>query len=337
MKILLLLLGAFVLFGSCSTPESSSASQTLGSSSQAVLYLSCRAVSQEEVEFEFSQPVTVKHLSFEPELAIASVENGTTVKVKFDDIPEAGKMIITEILAEDEKRNTINVIVSFRARNDRMPALVINEICTEYASAAAGKKAEFIELKMKSDGNLGAMRVIINGNSNAAKETIFEFSPVDVKKDDYIVLHLRTYDETSKDEYGEKLDESGGMNATAKARDFWMPGADKRLHKTAFIYVLDQDDNVIDAVVLSEKPDNWWTKDYFAAAAEFLFNCGSWKSAEGGICRPTDAFSSSGTTNTRTICRDETAENTNSAQDWYITATSSATPGDKNNTKRYSN
>jgi len=336
MKILFLLLGAFILLGSCSTPESSSASQSLGGSSQALLYLNCRAVSQEEVEFEFSQPVTVKHLSFEPELSIASIEDGSTVKVRFEDIPDAGKMIITEILAEDERRNTINVIVSFRARNDRMPALVINEICTEYASAAAGKKAEFIELKMKSDGNLGAMRLVIRGNTEAARETIFEFSPVNVKKDDYVVVHLRTYDENSKDEYENDLNASGGMNSSG-ARDFWIPGASKLLHKTSFIYVLDQDDNVIDAVIISEKPDNWWTKDYFAQAAEFLFDSDSWKSPDGGICRPADAFISAGTTNTRTICRDEAAENINSPENWYITATSSATPGGVNNIKRYSN
>jgi len=336
MKMLFLVLGAFVLFGSCSTPESPGASNTLGGSSQALLYLNCRAVSQEEVEFEFSQPVTVKHISFEPELSIASVENGSTVKVKLDEIPEAGKMIITEIVAEDEKRNSINVIISFRSRNDRMPALLINEVCTESASAAAGKKAEFVELKMKSDGNMGAMRLVVHGNSAAAKETIYEFSPVNVKKDDYVVLHFRTYDETNKDEYTDNLAESGGVNAKPDARDFWVPGTGKLLHKTSFIYILDQDDNVIDAVVLSEKPDSWWLKDYFAEAAEFLFNKGSWKSADGGICRPSDAVISGGGTNTRTICRDETTENINSAENWYVTVTSGATPGKLNNPNRYS-
>jgi len=337
MKILILLMGAFVLLSSCSTPESSSAAQALGGSSQALLYLNCRAVSQEEVEFEFSQPVTIKHLSFEPELKIASVENGSTVKVILDDIPEAGKMIVTDIIAEDEKRNTINVIVSFRSRNDRMPSLEINEICTEYANAAKGKKSEFVELKMKSDGSLGAMRLVINGNSNAAKETVYEFSPVNVKKDDYVMIYLRTFDEANKDEYTDNLLESGGETSSSAARDFYVQGTEKILHKTSFIYVLDQDDNVIDAVIICEKPENWWTKDYFAKAAEFLFNKDSWKSKDGDICRPSDAFISSGTTNTRTICRDESAQNTNSVQDWYITATSSATPGEKNNTKRYSN
>ncbi|MCL2758994.1 MAG: hypothetical protein FWD22_02145 [Treponema sp.] len=337
MKNYFLLVGACFILSSCSTPDAANAAQLLGGSSQALLYLNCRAVSQDEVEFEFSQPVTVKHISFQPELSVDSVENGKTVRVKLGEKPESGKLITTEILAEDEKRNTINVLVSFRSRNDRMPDLVINEICTEYANAAAGRKPEFIELKMRSDGNLGAMRVVIRGNTAASRLTTFEFSPVEVKKGDYIVLHLRTYDENNKDEYGDNLAESGGVNASPNARDFWIPGTAKLIHKTSFVYVLDQDDEVIDAVILSEKPDSWWTKDYFAEAAEFLFNKGVWISPEGGICRPEDVVISSGTTNTRTICRDETMEETGTPQAWYITVTSGATPGRLNNPNRYQN
>jgi hypothetical protein len=211
---------------------------------------------------------------------------------------------------------------------------VINEICTESASAAAGKKEEFIEFKTKSAGNLGAMRIVINGNTAAAKKTVFEFSPVEVKKDEYLVLHMRTYNPDSKDEYGENLDVSVGVNATA-ARDFWIPGETKLLHKTAMIYILDQDDNVLDAVILSENPDSWWTKDYFAETAASLFNKGAWKSQDGNICSPQDAVASAKTTNTRTICRDETVEDSNTAKDWYITDTSNATPGKPNSEKRY--
>jgi len=335
MKNYFLLLGACILLGSCSTPETPTAAQTNGGSSSALLYLSCRAVSQDEVEFVFSRSVTVKQITFEPELSVASVENGSTVKVILEDKPESGKLITSDLLAEDEDKNTINVLVTFRARNDRMPDLVINEICTESASAAAGKKEEFIEFKTKSAGNLGAMRVVINSNTAAAKETIYEFSPVEVKKDEYIVLHLRTYNLESKDEYTANLNESVGVNATPEARDFWVPEESKLLHKTAMIYVLDQDDNVIDAVMLSETQDNWWTKDYFAETAELLFNKGAWESPDGNACGPADAVASAKTTNTRTICRDETVEDSNTANDWYITNTSCATVGKPNNPARY--
>jgi len=337
-KLFLILLGACIALGSCSTGDAgSAAAQMLGGSSQALLYLNCRAVSEDEIEFEFSQPVMVKSLNFEPAVEIASIEDGSTVKVRLEKKTEPGVLLTADLLAEDEKKNTINVLVSFRSRNNRIPPLVINEICTEYANAAAGKKEEFIEFKMKSAGNLGGMRVFILGNSNATKETIYEFMPVEVKENEYVVLHLRKWDESCKDEYSSNLDESRSVNSSPNARDFWVQGDTKLIQKAAStVYVLDQDDRVLDAVMLSGTADAWWAKDYFAEAANFLYEQGAWKTADGRIAGPQDAVISANTTNTRTICRDETKLNSNTAADWYISDTSNATPGVKNSEKRYS-
>jgi len=336
MKKFFFFLGTCIALGSCSTGgESAIATLLLGGSSQAPVFLNYKTVSENEITFEFSREVKVTSLSLIPDIAVASIEDGSTVKVTLNENAEPGMLITADLLAEDEHKNTINVLIPFRARNSRMPKLVINEICTETANAAAGKKEEFIEFKIKSAGNLGAMRIVINGNTNAAKKTVYEFSPCEVKKDEYMVLHLRTFNLESKDECGTALDESVGVNASPTARDFWMPGETKLLHKTAMIYILDQDDKVLDSVVLSENPDTWWTKDYFAETAEFLFNSGSWKSPDGSVCSPKDAVASGKTTNTRTICRDETVENSSTAKDWYITDTSCATPGKPNNPKRY--
>jgi hypothetical protein len=336
-KIIYVLLVVCIVLGSCSTGEAAAGAiaKLFGGSSEALVFLECRAVSEEEIEFDFSRPVTVKSLNFEPNIAVAGIEDGSTVKVRLSAVQKPGAEITADILAEDPDKNTINVLIPFRARNNRMPSLVINEICTESASAAAGKKEEFIEFKLKSAGNLGAMRVVINSNSNAAKKTVYEFSPVEVKKGEYMTLHLRTYNQSSKNEYTDNLDESAGVNASSTGRDFWIPGETKILHKTAMIYVMDQDDRVIDAVILSENPDSWWTKDYFAETAEFLFNSGAWKSPDGKVCRPQDAVISAKATATRTICRDETVEDSNTVKDWYITDTSKASPGKPNDPKRY--
>ena len=333
-KIFYVLLGACIVLGSCSTGEAaaSAVAKMLRGSSQALLFLGCRAVSENEVEFTFSQPVTVKYLSFEPVVTIASIENGSTVKVRLENNPGPGVQITADLLAEDMEKNTINVLIPFRSRNNRMPSLVINELRTEHSNP----RAEFIEFKALTAGNLGGMRVFILGNTNASKETIYEFFPVEVKKDEYMVLHLRTVEPSSRDEYGDNLAESGGRDSSPAARDFWIPGNTKLVHRSATtVYVLDQDDRVLTAVMISENTDPWWNKDYFAEAAAFLHKQGAWKSADGGIGGPADAVRSTGTTNTRTICRDETGENTNTAADWYITATSGATPGTTNNPRRY--
>jgi hypothetical protein len=325
-----------VLLGACSTGENAAAAtmKLFGGSSRALLFEKCKAVSEDEIEFVFSAPVTVKSLVFQPELAVASIENGSTVRVKLEESPQPGLQITADILAEDANRNTINVIVPLRTRNNRMPRLVINELCTEYTKP----KTEFIEFRTLSAGNLGGMRVFILGNSNASKLTIHEFAGVEVKANEYITLHLRTVEEEAKNEYGEDLSESGGKNASDTARDFWLPGNTKLIQTAAsVVYVLDQDDKVLDAVMISKEPGTWWQKDYFAEAAEFLLKEGAWKSANGKAAGPADAVNSSTTTNTRTICRDETVEDSQTAADWYITATSNATPGKANSEKRYSN
>ncbi|MDR2542733.1 MAG: hypothetical protein LBC80_04705 [Treponema sp.] len=337
-KNYLLLLAAGIIqtmfiLGSCSTGENGIFTM-LGGRTHALLFLGSRAVSEEKIEFEFSQPVTITKISFEPHLSISSIEDGSTVRVTLEEAIKPGIMVNADILAEDENRNTINVLVSFRSRNDRMPELVINEIRTENSNP----RAEFIEFKMRTDGNLGAMRVFILGNTNASRETIYEFRPVEVKKDDYVVLHLRTVEDSARDEYNGRKDESGGRDASPEAWDFWIPGNSKRIHREAsVIYVLDQDDKVITGVMISNESSAWWGKDYFAEAAIMLHNQGAWKSRDGGLPGPADAIRSLGTTNTRTLNRDERVPNTNTNADWYVTVTSGVTAGRPNNPGRHPN
>jgi len=306
------------------------AGQIIGNKSEPPVFLSCQAVSETEINFRFSLPVKVVSLNFDPAITLDEVEGGSTVRVTFSGGPGSGMRLTADLLAEDGNGNTINVLVPLLTRNNRIPPLLINEIRTENTKP----KYEFIELKTLQAGNMGALRLFIAGNFKAPM--VYEFPPVEVAAGEYITLHLRTTEETARDELGRNLDESGGTDSSPTARDLWLPGSTKLLHKTDVIYLLDQDDRVVDSVLFSETADPWWGKDYFAEAAELLFNAGAWKSRDGKICGPADAASSIGITTTRTLCRDETLkQSSGTAADWYITATSSATPGKPNNPKRY--
>jgi len=315
---------------SCASGVSEAAAQILGKSSEAPVFLSCKAVSETEVDFRFSLPVKVTSLRFRPEIQPDSVENGSTVRVVFSGGLKPGERVTVDLLAEDDNGNTINVLVPFRTRNGRLPSLVINEIRTENSKP----RYEFIEFKTLEAGNLGALRVFAAGYYKAP--LVYEFPPVEVAKGEYITLHMRTTEETARDELGRGLDESGGTDSSPTARDLWIPGSVKLLHKTDAVYLLDQDDNVVDAVMLSENADPWWNKDYFTEAAEFLYNAGAWKSPDSQICDPSKAVQSKNATATRTVCRDDSpVKDSNTAADWYVTANSGATPGKPNNPKRY--
>jgi hypothetical protein len=297
-------------------------------SPQAAVFLDCKTVSGNEIVFEFSQPVKIVRLQFIPEAEIVSVGEGVTVEVTLAENLEPGLWVTVDLSAEDEHGNTISEEVLFQSKNTRVPALQINELRTEYSKP----KAEFVEFKVLSAGNLGALRVFAAGNIK--KPLIYEFASIEVEEGEYVVLHLRTLDDSCKDEYGDSLDESGGTDSSPTARDFWIPGSTKLLRKTDAVYVLDQDDKVLDAVMIAEKPGSQWNKS-IGEAAEFLFNKDAWASGTGTVCTPAEAVNSSGigTALTRSVSRDETAENTRTAADWFVTATSGETTGQPNSTR----
>ncbi|MDR1900305.1 MAG: hypothetical protein LBQ55_09875 [Treponema sp.] len=316
---------------SCSTGEA--IEQILGGSSSAPVFLSCKAVSSTEIDFQFSGDVRVLSLNFSPALEAEALNEGSLVRVNLAKAAGEGERLTADLLVEDAHGNTLNVLVPLRTRNDRMPPFLINELRTEHSKP----RTEFIEIKTGGPGNLGALRLFIAGNTK--QPLIYEFPPVEVKKGEYIVIHLRNIEEGTVNETGIDLGLSGGADAQGDARDFWIPGASKLLHKTDAVYFLDQDDRVIDGVMLSENPDPSWNKDHFTRAAEFLYQQGAWTQArrEGAIPGPQDAVGTAGIKNaiTRSVSRDETAADTNTAADWYITANSGATPGKPNSLKRF--
>ena len=315
-----------LLFPVCSCSTREAAAQILGASSTAPVFLACKAVSETEINFRFSLPVKVISLRFSPAITVDSVEEGSIVRVSIARNSSPGEKITADLLAEDEHGNTINVLVPFRSRNNRIPSLCVNELRTEYSKP----KAEYIEFKILKAGNLGALRVFIAGNPK--NPLVYEFSPVEVNAGEYVLLHLRMPEEGCRDEYGINLDESGGTDAVAGVRDIWISGSEKLLHKTDVVYILDQDDKVLDAVMIVETSESWWSKEYFAEAADFLFRQDAWKSAEGKIAGPADAVNTSTikTALTKSISRKENAVDTNTAADWYAAAVSGYSPGKPN-------
>jgi hypothetical protein len=327
------LLTVALVFSACagsSVPDIKRIQEILGSGTEAPVFRGCRPLSAAEIAFRFSRPVRVVSLAFDPAAEVESLEEGADVTVHLAEPLKGGEKLTADILVEDEERNTLNVLVPFTARNDNMPALVINEIRTEYSKP----KVEFVEFKTASGGNLGGIRLFIAGHSISTP--VYEFPPTEVEAGEYIVLHLRTLsgEPGAVNETGSNLGLSGGYDAKPGARDFWIPGSEKLLHSTDAVYLLDQDDRVVDAVMLSPAPDPWWTKDHFVQAADMLYQQGAWMSAEGKIPGPVEAVSSAQTSPSRTICRDTEADN-NTLDNWYTTVTSGATPGTLNNPNHY--
>jgi len=320
----LFIIPVLLAFTVCSCSTEGNIQQILRTSVEAPVFLGHHPASSTEIIFKFSVPVRVSSLHLDPAMDVKSISEGSELIVTFPKPLEAGKKIIADIVVEDSGRNSLNVIIPFRARNDRMPVIVFNELRTENTKP----KAEFVEFYILEPGNLGAMRLFIA--SNSLSKPVYEFPPIEVKAGEYIVLHLRTTEEGCVDETGDDLSLSGGTEAQKDARDLWIPGNTKLLRKTDALLLLDQDDRIIDGVLLCENPEaGWGNKKDISEAAELLSRQRVWKSD------PAAAIFTKNTTNTRTICRDETIPAGQEAESWYITATSGATPGKQNNVKRY--
>ncbi|MDR0553295.1 MAG: hypothetical protein LBG76_00645 [Treponema sp.] len=319
------------VLSACACSTESAIQRILGGSSEAPVFLACKAVSATEITFQFSQPVHVSALFFDPPLEVASVNEGAVVEVSLKNPPDGGERVTADILVEDQEGNTLNVLVPFRTRNDNLPALCITEIRADYSKP----KVEFVEFRTLEAGNLGALRIFTALGS--LDVPLFEFPPVNVQAGEYIVLHLRNLYE-GIDETGDDLAANPYTKeneALTDARDFWVPGTQKHLRKTDAVFLMDQDDAIVDALIFSENPDAWWKDEKLIRAAELLGRQKAWISPGESVPSPADAASSHNVTATRTLCRDEAVPDTNSPADWYITASSCASPGKANNTRRY--
>jgi hypothetical protein len=317
----------FLLLSACTCSPEGAPEKLLGLSVETPVFLGFQVLPDNILEFHFSRAVSARRLDFDPASDTELLDEGERVRVRFESALPGGSRISADILVEDEDGNTLEVLIPFRTRNDFLPALVINEIRTEYSNP----RCEFVEIKTSTPGNLGALKVI----TAMQAEPVYEFSPVEVSAGEYIVLHFRKLDSASLDETGGDLGASPGHEAGG-ARDFWIPGSAKLLRKTDGIALVDQDGRVLDGIIFSETSEPWWAKEEMVRFAEFLNDAGAWRPAGSPpLISPAEAFSSRGTTATRTLCRDETKADDNGPEDWYIAATSQATPGTANSKKRY--
>jgi hypothetical protein len=210
--------------------------------------------------------------------------------------------------------------------------------------SAKPAESEFIEFFAPEPGNLGALRLFIAGYS--LERPVYEFPPVEVKAGEYIVLHMRTRDEKGwVDETGEDtLSLSGGAEAIDGARDLWIPGDDKLLHETEILWLLDQDDRIVDAVMLNKEPEKGWGKKNNIAGAEFLGQNNAWLPADREslviddesffIPGTTDAVFAADSTSTKSVCRDETVNPPERrAGNWYVSAKGDFSPGKPNGSR----
>ncbi len=237
---------------------------------------------------------------------------------------------------KDEIGSTLSFSIGFSGYNSRVPKMIFSEVSTEYSKP----RTEFVELYVLEDGNLAG--VILHSASDGVDKD-FIFPSVEVKKGEYVVLHMRTVEEGAVNELGSDVTLSNTKQSSSEGRDLWISGTDTRFSKNDVLLLRERlNGSLLDAVVYTDGNKTEWPKDSIFAFAEEAHSASLW---EGGV-DVSQAANIEYITGTRTFCRQNIADIVllfeqgqrtfaNSKDDWIIVATSNLSPGKENSTKEY--
>lgn len=291
--------------------------ESLYSSPESMEVLFTEKIVQFEAELLNTADNTSSICMTDPLSCVLKGEGVFSIPVTFSEKTKAGCPYTLFAIAKDEAGNSLSFSISFSGFNDRVPQIILNEVRTEYTKP----KAEFVEMIVLEDGNIGGVVVY---NAHDGEKSQYTFPAVEVKKDECIVLHYRLLEEACKDEYG-ALDESGGTESTPGARDFWIPEARARIGLNDVLLIkTSYNGNVLDALLMSESGKETWKTEEIEKAAKKAYESGVWSAG----WKPKDAVCSDYVTTTRTLSRQKDGS-------WITTASSGATPGKENSTTPY--
>ncbi len=237
---------------------------------------------------------------------------------------------------KDSVGSTLSFTVGYNGYNSRVPKMIFSEISTEYSNP----KTEFIEFYVLEDGNLAGM--ILHSAYDGVKND-FIFPPVEVKKGEYVVLHMRLIEDGAVNELGDNISLSKSKLASSTGRDLYISNTESRLSKNDVLLLRNRlNGDLVDAVAYRDGEKSNWSKDVMKLYIQEAVDSGTW---QGGV-DVQNSVNVEKITATRTLCRQNIADIVsdfeegittfeNSKDNWIIVATSNASPGKENSSKSY--
>ncbi len=327
------LAAAICFFSACAFDERSAAvwSGTLSLPE----YTGASMISETQAVFSFSQPISATSVfvassssgGFTAEASGVNGEFTSDVYINLSSPPAAGEEFVIAMTVATAEGNTLSLSETLAGYNSRLPKLRINEARIAYNKP----KSEFIEFEVISGGNLSGVVIETYGyKSSREKNTAYTFPSTEVAAGDFVVLHYRLLPEGADftDETGSDLAISTGDGASDSGRDFWYDAGGKPFSDSCVFLLREKSGGSLMDALIYAKGEATYLSSMQSAAAEAVA-AGVW-AGDGAF----PAFDASGTTVTRTICR-EPGTVIASPESWYICARSNATPGEENSSKRY--
>ncbi len=281
---------------------------------------------------QFIGPISAKR---QPE---RTDEETASYTLEFPYETQAHLQYILSGTVKDTIGSTLSFTISFTGYNARVPKMIFSEISTEYSKP----RTEFVEFYVLEDGNLAG--IILHSASDGVDKD-YTFPSVEVKKGEYIVLHMRTVEEGAVNELEDDITLSTTKQSSQKGRDLWIEGTETRLSKNDVLLLRERvNGSLLDAIAYLDGAKDDWPKDALVSYIQEAADSSLW---EGGK-DVANAANIEYITGTRTFCRQNILEIqqsfdlgnrtiTNSKNDWIVVATSNASPGSANSSKAHVN
>ena len=290
------------------------------------------------IELEFNKPAVVIEGSLQvvPQLPVESADSvENTVVVTFTEEQQLGSEYILEVSVEDSRENSMDILIPFYGFNPDIPGICINEFTTQ----GSGNHPDMVELFTYTSGNTAGLTLYEGTKGNWEDKIVLP--PLEVEAESYILIHWKP--EGIPEEVNETghPGESGGLDASPDAYDFWVPGGSGLSGNNGVIALYSSPEGkLIDGVLYSnrtsasdEKYRGFGMRKVMERADEFAA-AGGWKYS-GEQVAPEDAVDPEDSTATRSMCRNSNSEDTDSSSDWHIVPTSTYTFGKVNSEEVY--
>ncbi len=263
-------------------------------------------------------------LACEPVAELAGRAEGTSLILSFaqDQAPGADYSLAGEV--EDLHGNRTRFLVRFAGWNDRAPPLLISEVQTGKNGSKTKPHRDFVELEALADGNIGGEEL---SWASSVKAATYRFPSIEVKKGDYIVLHLAPEGIAEEvDELGSELAASGGVDSSATGRDLWCAAMGLPDASGAIALSIRPGSPSVDGLFYADDSKTGAVGEGEAAKlVSALSAAGAWKLA-GAAALWSDGVQWGGST-ARSMCRSGPGVG---PAGWYICASGAQSPGAAN-------
>lgn len=300
------------------------------------VFLGAQAITPTQLVLRFSEPVQLEDgsLQIEPPLGVMSVvsqENELVLDVETQVPGRAYDMVLTAL---DVRGNFNSLVTRIYGYNPRIPGLLINEFTTR----GSATHPDLVELQVTADGNMGG--VVLYQGVPADYTDLLVFPAFEVSAQEFLVIHFKPQNIPEEVDETDRIDISGGLDASQTARDFWVTGGQGLSGNNGVISLYGQMGGaLVDGVLYSNRTiasdtryGGFGTRQTQVRASA-LHAAGGWVSS-GKVIVPEDGVNPEGSTSTRSMNRLAGADS-DTREDWYVVPTRGSTFGAENSPEVY--